>query len=191
VPHDAASALQEFVAILRRRAGRVDLVSPGDLERLESRHIEDSLKALPAVEQAPPGPAVDVGSGAGLPGIPLAIASGRAWRLLEPRRRRAAFLEEVVRELGLDCEVLMTTAEAAAGDPGLAGRHAVATARAVATPPASLSLLIPLVVPRGRVLVWVGSGSEIPPETREVAPGVAMMERTSQKGESGTDGGWE
>jgi 16S rRNA (guanine527-N7)-methyltransferase len=191
VPHEAAAALEEFAAILRRHSGRVGLVSPGDLERLESRHIADSLKALPAVDEAPPGPAVDVGSGAGLPGIPLAIASGRAWRLLEPRRRRAAFLEEVVRELALDCEVVMTTAEAAAGDPALAGRHAVACARAHAGPSASVPLLLPLVAPGGRALVWVGRGSEIPPETREVAPGVAMMERTSQKGESGSNGGWE
>jgi 16S rRNA (guanine527-N7)-methyltransferase len=191
VPHDAAAALEEFAAILRRHSGRVGLVSPGDLDRLESRHVADSLKALPAVNEAPPGPAVDVGSGAGLPGIPLALASGRTWRLLEPRRRRAAFLEEVVRELALDCEVLTMTAEAAAGDPGLTGRHAVATARAVAGPAASLPLLMPLVAVGGRALVWVGSASDIPPETREVAPGVAMMERTAQKGESGTDGGWE
>jgi 16S rRNA (guanine527-N7)-methyltransferase len=190
-PHDAAEALEEFAAILRRHSGRADLVSPRDLERLESRHIADSLKALPAVDEAPAGPAVDVGSGAGLPGIPLAIASGRMWRLLEPRRRRAAFLEEVVRELALDCEVVTMTAEAAAVDPALAGRHTVATARAVAGPSASLPMLIPLVAPGGRALVWVGKGSEIPPETREVAPGVAMMERTSQKGESGINGGWE
>jgi 16S rRNA (guanine527-N7)-methyltransferase len=191
VPHNAAAALEEFAAILRRHSHRVGLVSPGDLDRLESRHIADSLKALPAVDEAPPGPAVDVGSGAGLPGIPLAIASGRAWRLLEPRRRRAAFLEEVVRELALDCEVLTMSAEVAAGDPALAGRHAIATARALAGPAASLPLLMPLVAVGGRALVWAGRGSEIPPETREVAPGVAMMERTAQKGESGTGGGWE
>ena len=191
VPHEAAAALEEFAALLRRHSGRVALVSPSDLERLESRHIADSLKALPAVHEAPAGPAVDVGSGAGLPGIPLAIVSGRAWRLLEPRRRRAAFLEEVVRELALDCEVLTMTAEGAAADPALAGRHALATARAVAGPAATLPLLMPLVAVGGRALVWVGRGSEIPPETREVAPGVAMMERTPQKGESGIDGGWE
>ena len=191
VPHEAAAALEEFAALLRRHSGRVGLVSPSDLERLESRHIADSLKALPAVHEAPAGPAVDVGSGAGLPGIPLAIASGRVWRLLEPRRRRAAFLEEVVRELALDCEVLTMTAEAAAADPALAGRHAVATARAVAGPTASVPLLMPLVAAGGRALVWVGRDSEIPPETREVAPGVAMMERTAHKGESGTDVGWE
>lgn len=191
VPHESVRALEEFASILRRHAARVDLVSPRDLERLESRHIADSLKALPVVEEAPPGPAVDVGSGAGLPGIPLAIASGRKWRLLEPRRRRAAFLEEVVRELSLDCEVLTTTAEAAARDPALAGRHSVATARAVADPPASFPLLVPLLAVGGRALVWLGRGSEIPPETQEVAQGVAMMERTAQKGESGTDISWE
>jgi 16S rRNA (guanine527-N7)-methyltransferase len=191
VPHEVAAALDEFAALLRRHAARVDLISPGDLDRLETRHIADSLKALPAVDEAPAGPAVDVGSGAGLPGIPLAIASGRTWRLLEPRRQRAAFLEEVVRELALDCEVLITTAEAAAQDPTLAGGHALATARAVTGPPAAFPLLLPLVSPGGRALVWVGRGAEIPRETREVAPGVAMMERTAQKGESGTDGEWK
>jgi 16S rRNA (guanine(527)-N(7))-methyltransferase RsmG len=183
VPHEAASALDEFASLLRRYAGRLDLVSPRDLDRLESRHFADSLKALVAVEEAPAGPAVDVGSGAGLPGIPLAIVSGRAWRLLEPRRRRAAFLEEVVRELLLDCEVLRLTAEQAARDPALAGSHLVATARAVADPPSSFELLLPLVAAGGRALVWLGKSSEIPQETQEVAPGVAMMEREGLKRE--------
>jgi 16S rRNA (guanine527-N7)-methyltransferase len=177
VPHEAASALEEFASILRRYASRVDLVSPGDLDRVESRHIADSLKALSAVKEAPAGPAVDVGSGAGLPGIPLAIASGRTWRLLEPRLRRAAFLEEVVRELSLDCEVLRLTAEQAARDPTLAGSHLVATARAVADPLSTFELLLPLVAAGGRALAWLGESSEFPAETQEVAPGVAMMER--------------
>jgi 16S rRNA (guanine527-N7)-methyltransferase len=192
VPHEAASALEEFGSILRRYAGRVDLVSPGDLDRVESRHVVDSLKALSAVEEAPAGPAVDVGSGAGLPGIPLAIASGRTWRLLEPRLRRAAFLEEVVRELSLDCEVLRLTAEQAARDPALAGSHMVATARAVAAPSSSFELLLPLVAVGGRALVWLGKSSEFPPETQEVAPGVAMMERERVKREKlEQDGDWE
>jgi 16S rRNA (guanine527-N7)-methyltransferase len=191
VPRAATSALEEFASILRRHSGRVDLVSPQDLDRLESRHIADSLKALDAVDAAPPGPAVDLGSGAGFPGIPLAIASRRQWRLLEPRRRRAAFLEEVVRELGLDCEVLTLTAEEASRHPSLAGAHSVATARAVAAPARSLDLLRPLIGPGGWALVWVGEGSEMPPETREVGPGIAMMERTPQEGESGSPGEWE
>jgi 16S rRNA (guanine527-N7)-methyltransferase len=191
VPHEAASALEEFASILRRYAGRLDLVSPGDLDRLESRHIADSLKALAAVNEAPAGPAVDVGSGAGLPGIPLAIASGRAWRLLEPRRRRAAFLEEAVRELSLECEVLRLTAEEAARDPALAECHTIATARAVADPASSFELLLPLIAAGGRALVWLGETSENPPKTREVAPGVAMMERELNREKLGQDGDWE
>jgi 16S rRNA (guanine527-N7)-methyltransferase len=184
VPHEAEAALGAFASILRRYAGRVDLVSPGDLDRLESRHIADSLKALAAVKDAPAGPAVDVGSGAGLPGIPLAIASGRAWRLLEPRRRRAAFLEEVVRELSLECEVLRLTAQEASRDPALAGGHSIATARAVADPAGSFGLLLPLVAAEGRALVWLGTTSEIPAETQEVAPGVAMMTRKGEHREN-------
>jgi 16S rRNA (guanine527-N7)-methyltransferase len=189
VPREAEAALEAFASILRRYAGRVDLVSPGDLDRLESRHIADSLKALAAVRGAPAGPGVDVGSGAGLPGIPLAIASGRPWRLLEPRRRRAAFLEEVVRELSLECEVLRVTAQQASRDAALACRHSIATARAVADPAVSLGLLLPLVAAGGRALVWLGKTSEIPPETQEVAPGVAMMTREGRARENlGQDG---
>ena len=105
-------AFLRYAQLVRAYSPKLDLVSPRDLDRFEERHIRDSLRALRYVRQAPPGPAVDVGSGAGLPGIPLAIADPyRHWRLLEPRRRRAAFLEEVVRELDLpNVEVLARTA---------------------------------------------------------------------------------
>lgn len=145
-----------YAELVRAYSDKLDLVSPSDLPRFEERHIRDSLRALPYVRQAPAGPAVDVGSGAGLPGIPLAIAdSRRSWRLVEPRRRRAAFLEEVVRELGLtNVEVVCDTAEGVALREGAA--HAVAIARALAPPPAATEMLRALVVPRGTVLLFVG-----------------------------------
>jgi 16S rRNA (guanine527-N7)-methyltransferase len=171
---ERSEALTRYAELVRNWAPKLDLVSPTDLDRFEERHAADSLRALPAVEAAPPGPCVDVGSGAGLPGIPLAIASGRLWRLLEPRARRAAFLEEVVRELGLECEVLRMTAEEAARGP-LAGAHAVATARALAAPDVAVDLCRPLVVPGGSVLVFHGERSEPPAESEEIAPGVARV----------------
>jgi 16S rRNA (guanine527-N7)-methyltransferase len=155
-------------------APKLDLVSPGDLDRLEDRHIADSLRALPAVEAAPPGPCIDVGSGAGLPGIPLAIVSARPWRLLEPRARRAAFLEEVVRTLGLDCEVIALTAQQAA-TRGFGSAHAVATARALAVPEEAVALCRPLVAPGGSVVVFHGEHVPPPPESDEIAPGVARV----------------
>ena len=148
---------------------------PGDLGRLHERHIADSLRALELVLEAPEGPCIDVGSGAGLPGIPLAIASGRRWRLLEPRSRRAAFLDEVVRILELDCEVLRLTAEAAARDPRLGGAHVVATARALAPPRAAFELLTPLVAPGGRAVVFHGPDAELPSRAERSAPGLATI----------------
>jgi 16S rRNA (guanine527-N7)-methyltransferase len=165
--------LDLYAALVRRWSDRMDLVSPADLRRFEERHIADSLRALALVEDAPEGPCVDVGSGAGLPGIPLAIASGRRWRLLEPRARRAAFLEEVVRELELDCEVVRSTAQDAARDPGL--RHSFATARAVAPPIAAFGLIVPLVTEGGTAAVFHGPGAALPPEAMAWSDGIATM----------------
>ncbi|MEA2434061.1 MAG: rRNA (guanine527-N7)-methyltransferase [Actinomycetota bacterium] len=166
--------LNRYADIVREWAPRLDLVSPTDLPRFEERHIADSLRALPAVIAAGPGPCVDVGSGAGLPGIPLAIASGRVWRLLEPRARRAGFLEEAVRELGLPCEVIrMSAAEAAAA--GFDAAHVVATARALAKPDEAVAICRPLVSPGGYVLVFHGERSPGPAESEEIAPGIAKV----------------
>ncbi|MDQ3645318.1 MAG: 16S rRNA (guanine(527)-N(7))-methyltransferase RsmG [Actinomycetota bacterium] len=173
---ETAASLASYAALVRRWAGTLDLVAPSDLGRIESRHIEDSLRIVPLVEGLPPGPCVDVGSGAGFPGIPLAIVDPtRAWTLLEPRARRAAFLEEVVRSLALDCTVVAASAQQAARDPGLAGRHAVATARALADPHTAFQLLMPLVRPEGTAVVFTGRGASIPAGAAEWAPGIAIM----------------
>jgi 16S rRNA (guanine527-N7)-methyltransferase len=168
--------LAAYEELVRAWAGRLDLVSPGDLARFGSRHIADSLRALDLVQTAPEGPCADVGSGAGLPGIPLAIASGRRWRLLEPRAKRAGFLEEVARSLDLDCEVLRLTAQDAARDPGLAGAHAVATARALAPPKGAVELVMPLVAAGGRAVIFLGRDAELPSGAASWAPGIATIE---------------
>ena len=168
-------ALVAYVEMLRRWSPRVDLVAPGDLERLESRHIDDSLKALTILEVAPEGPGLDVGSGAGLPGVPLAIVGDRWWRLLEPRAKRAAFLDEVVRELDLPAEVVRKSAQQAAADPSLAGRHAAVTARALAPPVRAFELMRPLVAADGLRIVWVGLDAEIPPDAERAPGGLAII----------------
>jgi 16S rRNA (guanine527-N7)-methyltransferase len=167
--------LSDYEGLIRSWAGRLDLVSPGDLDRLHERHIADSLRPLELVLDAPEGPCIDVGSGAGLPGVPLAIASGRHWRLLEPRSKRAAFLDEVVRTLELDCEVVRMTAEVAATDPRFGRAHAVAIARALAPPPAAFELLTPLVAPGGRAVVFHGPDAELPAGAERSAPGLATI----------------
>lgn len=173
-----ADPFGRYAALVREWAPRLDLVSPADLDRFEERHVEDSLRAAPLLDELPPGPCVDVGSGAGLPGVPLAIARPeRRWTLLEPRRRRAAFLEEVVRDLGLDCEVVALTAEEAAKDPGLRARHVLATARAVAEPGAVRGMAEPLLAPGGVTLVFTGATATVPPDAEAWGPGLTIMRK--------------
>ncbi len=169
--------LARYAGLVRTFATRMNLVSGDDLDRFEERHIDDSLRALRLLDELPEGICVDVGSGAGLPGIPLAIAQpNRRWRLIEPRQRRAAFLEEVVRELGLaNVEVLTMTAELAAQDARWAGVHVLATARALAEPSRAVELLLPLVGPGGVLLVFTGAGSEVPAGAQEWEKGIAIV----------------
>lgn len=171
-------ALERYEALVRAWSGRLDLVSPRDLGRLGDRHIADSLRALPFVTSLPPGPGIDVGSGAGLPGIPLAIADpSRPWRLVEPQAKRAAFLEEAVRVLDLNCEVVVRRAEDLASDPLFAAAHQVVTLRAVAPPEAALRLGLPLVAPGGAAVLFVGASGRIPPEAEVVERGLAIVRR--------------
>jgi 16S rRNA (guanine527-N7)-methyltransferase len=175
---DPSELLRAYARLVREWAPRLDLVSPGDLERFEERHVQDSVRAAPLLDELPDGPCVDVGSGAGLPGIPLAVARpGRPWRLIEPRKRRAAFLDEVVRELGLGCEVVVKTAQEAARDPALVGAHVLATARALAPPAAVREMCEPLLRPGGVTLVFTGEGAEPPSDAEEWASGLTIMRR--------------
>jgi 16S rRNA (guanine527-N7)-methyltransferase len=175
----SGEALSGYAELIRKWADRLDLVAPGDLDRLEERHIADSLRLAPLVDDLPAGPCADVGSGAGLPGIPLAIVRpGRRWRLIEPRRRRAGFLEEAVRVLELDCEVVVASAREAATDPRLARAHALVTGRAVAPPEDAFGLLMPLTAPGGAAAVFVGEVASLPPESEEWGPGIAIMRTT-------------
>jgi 16S rRNA (guanine527-N7)-methyltransferase len=93
--------LDAFVAHLTERAVPLGLISSKDVPRIRERHVEDSLRALACI----PDPAralIDIGSGAGLPGIPIAIARpALVVTLVEPSRKRIAFLEYVVSDLGL------------------------------------------------------------------------------------------
>lgn len=185
---EPSERLQAYADLVAAWAPNLDLISPRDLPRFRERHIADSLRALPLVDRLPPGPAIDVGSGAGLPGIPLAIADpGRHWRLLEPRARRAAFLEEAVRELELDCEVSRMTAADAARATGWVGAHVAATARALAPPEESFRLLLPLVRQGGIAVVFAGKSAPTPPETRVFAPGILYCEQ-KDRGEDGKQG---
>jgi 16S rRNA (guanine527-N7)-methyltransferase len=142
------SALVEEIArplgLVGFESGKVDL------------EIERSLTLL--TEIGPSNQIIDVGSGAGFPGIPLAIVLGGT-TLIEPRRRAAGFLERVVRELGLDAAVVVSTAQDAARGQ-LRESADVVTARAVAPVPVAAEWCAPLCRVGGRVILTTTPGYE-------------------------------
>ena len=150
----AVEALEHYERLIRRWNARAGLVSRRDLDRLRERHVVDSLSLLPWWH----GSLADVGSGAGLPGVVLAIARPASpVTLVERSERKARFLQHVIIELTLR-NVELVEADVRAPLPGsLAGRgFDTVTARAVAPPAATWRLLRGLLAPTGVALLQSG-----------------------------------
>jgi 16S rRNA (guanine527-N7)-methyltransferase len=148
----ADQRLQRYCALVAAAALSLTAVrDPGELRRVL---VDDALTALPLLDRLAPELVVDVGSGGGSPGIPLAVATGLPVVLLESRSPKAAFLRRTVEELGLACPVVHRMAEEHGREEGR-DRYDLALARALAPPPVALELCLPLVRPGGHALLWV------------------------------------
>ena len=137
-------------------AAPLSVTSVRDADAAWALHVEDALAALPLVERQRAQTIIDVGSGGGSPGIPLAIETGLAVTLLEARAPKAAFLRRTAAGLGLPVEVLHARSETLACGRG---RDAwdVAVARALAPPAAAVELCLPLVRPGGALVLWLAA----------------------------------
>jgi 16S rRNA (guanine527-N7)-methyltransferase len=143
------AALGGFSAELTRWGARMNLVGSTNPDAIR-RHIEDSLAAAPHLPRN--ASVVDLGSGAGFPGIPLALARpDLRLTLVEIREKRVAFLRHAARELSLAIEIRVTSIEAPSGSD-----FDFALLRAVAKPERSLELGLPWVRPSGEVWIWSG-----------------------------------
>src|SRR5262245_5755702 len=101
VDPDQAAALGTYEQLLVDRALPLGMVAMGERDQLRERHLLDSLRAASLLGDGP-GVVADLGSGAGLPGVPLAIVRpDLVFRLVETRRRRVSFLELVADVLAL------------------------------------------------------------------------------------------
>ena len=157
---------RKYAELLIRDGDMLGLIGPRELPKLWTRHILNSAVVAEFVKAGQK--VADVGSGAGLPGIPMAIVRPDAtFILIEPMERRATWLAEVaIPEIGLtNIQVLRGRAEEAP-----LANYDVATARAVSALPKLLRMLVPLVVPGGQILALKGSraGEEIE-ESRPLA----------------------
>lgn len=159
---------EEYAAILAGAGIERGLIGPGEVPRLWDRHI---LNSAAVGELLATGERVaDVGSGAGLPGVPLSLArADLSIILVEPLLRRADFLTEVMEQLGLDTSVVRGRAEEPAVRREVGEMDAV-TSRAVASLDKLTRWSLPLLRPGGRMLAMKGERAvaEIDEHRREL-----------------------
>ena len=143
-----------YAAALVRDGDELGLLGPRELPRLWSRHILNSAVVSQLVADG--ASVADVGSGAGLPGIPMAIAQPNAnFTLIEPMERRSNWLIEQVAALGLTNVKVKRARAEEVGDV-----FDVVTARAVSALPKLLRLTVPLTRDGGVILALKGSKAQ-------------------------------
>ena len=152
----SASTIEAYADLLAVEGEKRGLIGPQETERLWSRHIVNSAALLPFLPKR--GTVIDVGSGAGLPGLVIAAARPHLdVTLVEPMERRCEWLAEVSEELGLDnVEIIRARSQ----DLGRKIRADVVTARAVAALPKLLRLTSKMIAPGGRLLALKGRRAE-------------------------------
>ena len=147
-PPDVIERLLAYGDRLRETAAPRGLIGKSTAADLDIVHLADSLAAVPLIESrvAGGGRLVDVGSGAGLPGLPIAIAlPDLAVVLLESSFRRQAFLRETIEALGVaNARVAHARAEDAGRGPDHRERYDLAVSRAVLPTSPALELCAPL-----------------------------------------------
>jgi 16S rRNA (guanine527-N7)-methyltransferase len=170
LPDEASSGLGRFEEALRERAIPAGLVAAADAGRLRERHILDSLRAVRAV-RAGDTRALDLGSGAGLPGVVVALACPSLHVVLvEPRRARAAFLELAVEQLSLSNASIL-----AMRIQDVDEQADLCFSRAFAPMPDAWRAAAPRLRAGGRLVYFAGAGA-VPPELPSDAAAVEVLE---------------
>ncbi|MEW5811800.1 MAG: 16S rRNA (guanine(527)-N(7))-methyltransferase RsmG [Actinomycetota bacterium] len=166
---DAADAAVEYARILAGAGVERGLLGPREVERVWDRHILNSAVIADAVDRGQS--VADIGSGAGLPGIPLALARPDvSVTLIEPLLRRSDFLREVVSALGIACTVVRGRAEDRAVRD-VAGERDVVVSRAVASLDKLAKWSVPLLAAGGKMLAIKGerAADEVEEHRRSLA----------------------
>jgi len=160
---DRGPSLLRYAELLATSAIERGLIGPSEADRIWERHIENCYPVSTLCDQG--SSLADVGSGAGLPGIVIALARpDLRVTLIEPLKRRVDFLNEVVAELDLGIEVIQSKAE------GVRKTFHHVTARAVAPLERLIESTWHLIEPRGSLLAM--KGERAAQEIHELSPAI-------------------
>lgn len=155
---------------------RVNLTAISDPEEAVELHLLDSLTGLPWLPAGPePVQVVDIGTGGGFPGVPLALARPESLRVLlvDAQGRRVRALEEGLRRLGVGNAVPVHARAEELGRGGLRERCDAAVARAVGSLPVVAEYALPLLRPGGRLVAYRGREGDV--EARQAAAGLGEL----------------
>jgi 16S rRNA (guanine527-N7)-methyltransferase len=153
--------LHQLVEKLLDANTRVNLTAIRTPEEAWIKHILDSLEGLSTRLFVGDKTAIDVGTGPGFPGLPLALAHRETkWSFLDATRKKCDFVREMSQVFNLDAKVLHGRAEEVGHDPKYRSVFDIATARAVGNIVEVAEYCLPLVKPRGHVILWRGKDAE-------------------------------
>jgi 16S rRNA (guanine527-N7)-methyltransferase len=153
----ARAAIEGHVRLLLAWTDAINLTAIRDPVAVATNHVVDSLTALPFLRERGIDRYIDLGSGGGFPGLPLAAALPAVRSLLlEPIAKKSAFLSAAIDAVGLrgSVEAAAVRAEALASDARHRGRWPAVTARAVAGLGELIELAFPLLAPGGALVAW-------------------------------------
>ena len=160
LPPDAEAAFRTYYDFLEKRGQSVNLTAISGAEKVAYLHFLDSLALLNAAEFANK-KVIDVGSGAGFPGVPLKIAEPSiALTLLDSTGKKIDFLTELCLELGIDAACVNARAEEEAHHPDRRERYDIVVSRAVACLNTLCELCLPFICTGGTFIAMKGSGSD-------------------------------
>jgi 16S rRNA (guanine527-N7)-methyltransferase len=157
LPTDALAAIEGHVRLLLAWTAAINLTAIRDPELVARDHVVDSLTALALLRSRAETRLLDLGSGGGFPGLPLAAALPTTdVVLLEPVAKKARFLSTVIEATALVGSVVTVTARAEelARSDDHRGRWPIVTARAVASTADLVELAFPLLAPGGSLIAW-------------------------------------
>ena len=156
---DAVQLLARFGQLVYTQVAQLSLVARGDRTVLYTRHILDSLNPVD-VQSPPPPSALDIGSGGGFPGIPLAIVwPATRFTILESREKKAGFLERAVRELGIRNVTVACGRLEEYGRSWTAEPHRSVYVRAIGGLPELLRSAERVAVPGAEWIYFLGAGA--------------------------------
>jgi 16S rRNA (guanine527-N7)-methyltransferase len=165
---------QQYYQLLQGLNAQVNLVRIPNEATYVTRHLLDALTAWPLLAALPPGtPVLDVGSGGGIPLLPLAIVLPHLqWHSMEATTKKVKCLQTMASALGLTVQFHTNRMEACHKLPQHAGRYAVITARAVAPLERLVPWVAPLLQSKGRLLAFKGQKA-----TLELTEANGVMQR--------------